>query len=364
MNNPFINTSEQGDVRYLTATSSINRVFVKKLPVYGLEDTIEGLYASDIFSAELITGEIKNHASELGIALAGTAENELPFILEEKLDSANKIESDCAKAIIRKFGIRLGLILLALKQGDHENKAQRKDWSDAHWAYWASLENIILVGGFASGKFGPLLIESTKSVFEYANKKPYNIIAFENASQVGMMGCTKLIEEQNGYHIVMDFGQSSIKRSVIKMRHGDIADIIKLPSLPSKYMRWNIEDKDEKQKETIALHRYLLGAIADTHRRAQKIGNVNNKIIISIASYTIGGKLNDKRGGYAKLTSLCPNYADCLSEEVSGAIKRQIKIQLVHDGTAAALYFSDYPKAVCITLGTYFGTGFPDFFKV
>ena len=35
-------------------------------------------------------------------------------------------------------------------------------------------------------------------------------------------------------------------------------------------------------------------------------------------------------------------------------------IRLVHDGTAAALYYKGAKNAVCITVGTAFGVGFPE----
>ena len=37
----------------------------------------------------------------------------------------------------------------------------------------------------------------------------------------------------------------------------------------------------------------------------------------------------------------------------------EYKITMVHDGTAMAAAFSEYPKSVCISLGTAFGVGFP-----
>jgi hypothetical protein len=91
------------------------------------------------------------------------------------------------------------------------------------------------------------------------------------------------------------------------------------------------------------------------------VTEVSDRIFISIANYTYSGRLNIVRGGYAKLSVLGgDNYAAILEETLSGELRREVKVRLVHDATATALYFSDIPDAICLTLGTAFGVSFPD----
>lgn len=363
MNNPFIQSSKNGKVRYLTPQCSINKLVIKKLPIYGLDDEIEGKPVNEIFSTQIILTEIEKYKESLG-ADPNADKNELFFFLQAALKGEEESESFIiAKNIVKKFGVRLGIILLTLKTGNEENKKERQDWTNAHWDYWHNIKSIILVGGLTSGTFGELLIEYAKQVFDRAAVEPYDIIVFENATHVGTMGCAKLITNPDGWNVVMDFGQTNIKRSVIKRRNNEIADVVSFSSMQSQYMQLNIDNEEEKREIAFQLHKYLINAIVKTYKESEKLKDVNiigDEIIISIASYIVDGKLNDERGGYAKLATLYPNYAECLSEEVSGRLKRQVKVKLVHDGTAVALHFSDYKNAVCITLGTYFGVGFPD----
>lgn len=360
MTNPFIKISPDNSTQYVTDQCSINKLVLKKLPVYGLEDDIEGKQASDIFSRRIIASEIEKYSDVLSIDMEKNPIDQLPLQLEYRLQSPDANKKMCATAIAKKFGTRLGLVLLTLKLGDVENRQARPDWDDAHWDYWAGVENVIIVGGLASGLLGQQHLKYAMEVFARARVKPYNIIAFENASHVGVMGCAKLIKASSGINIVLDFGQTSIKRSIVRRIDGEICDVINLTSVPSKFMNWDMDNHDEKLREAIALHRYLIHTIVDTYRYAQHIGDVGDEIIISIASYTVDGCLNDKRGGYSKLTQICKNYAECITEELSGALKRQMIVKLVHDGTAVAMHFSDYQNSVCVTLGTYFGVGFPE----
>ena len=72
------------------------------------------------------------------------------------------------------------------------------------------------------------------------------------------------------------------------------------------------------------------------------------------------GKIYDARGGYAKLCTLSHNYAGYLAAALEKRLHRGIIIKLVHDGTAAALYYKGAKNSVCITAGTALGVGFPE----
>jgi len=57
---------------------------------------------------------------------------------------------------------------------------------------------------------------------------------------------------------------------------------------------------------------------------------------------------------------LSNDYAKLLMEDLSGMLHKKVKVRLVHDGTANALYFSEIENSVCVSLGTAFGVGFTD----
>ena len=359
MKNPFIHIDEK-DGQYLAENCSLNRLVLAKLPVQGIEDSLQGKTADQVFSTPVLIREMEENACRLEVDLANTPQRQLPLVLEQRLTDSRKEIAAAADALVKKFGYRLGMIFLTLKKGEEENRRARPDWNDAHWEYWAGLETVILVGGLANGLLGRRLKHYAYALFKTAQVKPYNFVLFDNASVVGIMGCASLIQKPEGISTVFDFGQTNIKRSIVKKSNGDFIGITTLPSFESKYMSCDAHDPQERMQQAKCLHKYLLKIILNTYREAQQYGEVGDEIIISIASYTVGGRLNDRRGGYAKLSALCQNYAECLSEELSGRLKHKVRVTLVHDGTAVALYFADYKDAVCITMGTGFGVGFPD----
>ncbi len=360
MNNPFLITKADGN-SYISSNCSLNKMVIAKAPIRGVDDSINGKTVSDIFSIAVVRKKVKEHLDTLKIP-KDTPDNKLASALLECMYSDNPQVLACAKEIAKFFGRRFGLILLTLKTALPENRAVRPDWNDQHWQYWNQTENIIAVGGLTSGSFGAALIEEAEKICTINGKSAYKITVFENAPYIGVMGCAKLLSKSDGVNILMDLGQTNIKRSIVKRENGDIASIENLETLPSKFMEWNIENDIERKRQAMLLHRYIMDSAVQAYREAERSNTVDNQFIISIASYTHNGELDNKRGGYAKLTELYRNYGLYLQEELSSVLKKPVTVTLVHDGTAVALNFANTPKSVCITLGTFLGVGFTDIF--
>ncbi|MBR3987815.1 MAG: hypothetical protein IKK10_00740 [Clostridia bacterium] len=360
MKNPFLSYSEESKNEYVTSLCSVNRSIINYVPVSGLADDIIGKSANQIFSAKLISQEIKDLAGKRGVDISGYTDQNLPKFLDDATYSENIIEKVLADAIVRKYGIRLGVILLTLKQGHPKNRLVRYDWNDTHWEYWANLKTVILTGGLSGGLLGRRLKEHILYVFDMAGETPYNIMLFDNGSHIGTMGCAKLLPENCDAAAVLDFGQTNLKRCIIKKKNGDISEFTKLLTKPSMHMVLDTSDSPENCGRAIELHRYLANVVADTCKEALKTGGLCDKVIISIANYTVDNKLYRDRGGYAKLFNISEDYGALLSHEVSSILHRQVDVRLVHDGTAIGLYFSDIPQSICLSLGTAFGVGFTD----
>ena len=358
MKNPFLMVSDNGSV-CVDKECSLNKMVIARVPVKGIDDSIEGKQVSQIFSSKVIVDEVVLNRERLKIPEFVPREK-LPFWLIDSMNSNDDNVIECAKEIAVKFGKRLGLIFLTLKTGLPENRQVRPAWCDEHWEYWKNTENIIAVGGLTSGEFGKVLVATAQQICTIDDKPAYNIIIVENANNTGVIGCAKLLNSTQGINLLMDFGQTNMKRSIVKRENAEIVSIENLPIIPSKYMDWYIEDTEEKRRQAVLLHRHIMEAVVDAYCNAERKGRVNPEIVISIASYTKDGILDEKRGGYAKLCMLYKNYGEYLSEELSSVLKTQVKVTLVHDGTAVALCFADYKNSVCVTLGTYVGVGFPD----
>nr|WP_316615262.1 hypothetical protein [uncultured Ruminococcus sp.] len=360
MKNPFLSVSDRDQTEYLTSRCSLNRAVLKKLPLYGIEDAIEGMTFNEIFSTPVIVAEIRRVSRRYGIDLSDEPDYMLPRLLDDAIDSDNPRYRQLAARVVKEFGNRLGLLLLTLKKGERENRLARADWDDTCWEYWRSLKTVILTGGLASSMLGRRFKESIQTIFDMAGEKPYHIMLFDNGTYVGMMGLAQKLMKDDMTSLVLDFGHTGIKRAVIKKSGGEIGEFTAQESLPSLHMKSHFANDDEKRREAIELHRYIVNTIAASFRAAPNPTALDDTILISIANYTHNGLLNSERGGYAKLCTINTDYAAVLEDDLSGELHRDIKVRLVHDSTASALYFADIDRSVCITLGTGFGVGFTD----
>ena len=360
MKNPFIFYDENKKTEYINHSCSINRVRLMKLPLYGIDDGIEGLRANEIISARIISEDVMMTAEKLHVNVSDYSFRELPLLLSNDIMSENALRRRIATSLSAKYGNRLGLILLALRLGQEENRKIREDWNTEHWQYWANVKNVVLTGGLAGGLLGKRFKEQIHYIFDMAGEKPYNLSLFENSSYVGAMGCTHLVDDSHKTFAVLDMGQTNIKRCIVRKRSGELASITTLNTEPSMNMELKFEKSKANYDKALELHRYLLKVICDTCKNLDLADGERGEIIISIANYVIGGELNSHRGGYAKLHLLCEDYATLLSDELSSRMHRPYRVRLVHDGTAMALNFKGMEDTVCLSLGTAFGVGFPE----
>ncbi|MBQ8538057.1 MAG: hypothetical protein IJ433_00215 [Ruminococcus sp.] len=358
MKNPFLSNLDDNKTEYLTPVCSLNKAVLKKVPLYGIEDSLEGKTFRDVFSTSLVVEEIKKVAGDYHIDISDYEDYMLPRLLDKALVSQNVKYNSMANRIASKFGDRLGLLLLTLKKGEQENRDARPDWDDRHWKYLRELDTVIFVGGLASSMLGRHFKERIQHIFDIAKEKPYNIMLFDNATYVGVMGCAHLMED-NTTSLVFDFGHTNLKRSVIVKGIGEIRGFTPLDSVKSKYVG-RISEGEDAWETALNLHKHLVKTIIDTYKQCCDKFEISENIMISIANYNAGGVLNSERGGYAKLSELSNDYAKLLSEDLSGMLHKKVKVTLVHDGTANALYFKEIENAVCISLGTAFGVGFTD----
>ena len=86
MQNPFLNrVDDPYKSDYLTSVCSINRIRLRKLPLYGIDDSIEGLTVKEFFSTKLVIEEIKKYHKRLDINLDKYEEKKLPKIPGSKI---------------------------------------------------------------------------------------------------------------------------------------------------------------------------------------------------------------------------------------------------------------------------------------
>lgn len=360
MNNPFIYVSPNDKKEYISSRCSLNRAVAAELPVSGIADDIAGMTFKEAFSTPVIVEEIRRVSRGFALDLSDIPDADLPKILSEGLVSSDARLRHMAERVTKKFGCRLGMLMLILKTGLPANRAARDDWDDECWEFWSDLDTVILTGGLASSMLGRRFKEYIHSVFDTACVKPYNTMLFENGRYLGVMGLAQRLMEDNTSALVLDMGHTGIKQALVRKAEGEIAGFTPMESLKSLYMQSRFDSSEDRLYMAIELHKRIVKIIATSYKEVSGCDKLSDTILVSIANYVHGGRLNPERGGYAKLCELGADYSVILEEDLSSELHHRVHVRLVHDSTAAALYFDGIDNAVCITLGTGFGVGFPD----
>ena len=348
---------------YLSTNASINKLTLSKMPEqYEIKENLKGKTALDVFSTDLLIEEIKKRSKELKLNLNNIEEKSLPYYLNLALESSEEDIRKTAEDITKIFGERLAVILLTLRKGYKESRSKRKDWEDSPWQLWSELETVILAGGLASSKIGERFKYYIEEVFKKEKESCYNIILNKDSSNMAIKGCSTFIKygDINKSYLVFDFGQSFIKRSLVKIQGSKLEEIINLDKVISKYVTWEFNSLEEEKKEAYNLNKYILQVIKSSIDELIKKGEeVGEYIPISIANYVKEGNFVN-RGGYGKLRLISSNYEEYLSDYLYDKYNKRFVIKLIHDGTAMAKAFDNYNNSVCISLGTAFGIGFPN----
>lgn len=133
-----------------------------------------------------------------------------------------------------------------------------------------------------------------------------------------------------------------------------------LEKVRAEHVKWDFSSELEEKKEAELEDEFIVSCLVDTIKLCKKKGyELGEEIVISVANYIENGKFKN-RGGYGKLRLISNNYEKYLQNALYDELGEGYKVTMIHDGTAMAAAFSQYPKSVCISLGTVLGVGFPN----
>jgi hypothetical protein len=259
----------------------------------------------------------------------------------------------------RRFGERLGWLLVTLRLGDPASRAARPDWDDSYWRHWAAISTCYLAGGVVSGKLGPWIAEQAMHTLAQAGMADYRVQVAPWPEYLPLIGAARLVTDAS-MTVVFDFGLSIVKRAVARYQEASLTEIRVLPRAPARLPEIP-PGTAPTLEQTRHLGEQMVATVAETWRAARAADpNVSSTIVASLASYLRGGQpLERQGGGYAFLLALSDNLAEWLGTRLSDTLGLHITVRLLHDGTAAAMAMSGTSHAAVITMGTSLGVGFP-----
>ena len=228
-----------------------------------------------------------------------------------------------AAVVVDEMGDRLGSLLATLR-----DPATAEAATGARRTYlevWPGVELVVVGGGLAKGALGGQVAARAEA------GTGVRVVAARHPEWLPLIGAARSARERDGQVVVMDGGQTSIKRGIAELRDGCLAGLVVLAPVPVGALT---------SSQSPAVVAREVATMREEH--AVSAGEV----MFSVASYLEGGRpIRGVRSVYERLDPAA------MQSEFG------LTIRLLHDGTAAwRAAGPDAPSAV-IMLGTWLGVG-------
>jgi hypothetical protein len=329
------------DPARLTPAASLNRVRFSELPGLDLPADLVGRNAYWLLGAH---------------ALA-----ELTRDVAEAAPSDDAARHD--REVARRYGERLGWLLVTLRRGDLASREARPDWDASYWQRWASLTTVFLAGGIVDGPLGGPITAQAAETLTRAGHPELTVRTAHWPAVLPLIGAARAARgpfQEAVAGMVFDFGGSFVKRAHAQYRGGRLVGLRLLAPVPA---RWTVPSagREPTLEETAHLAHFIVTTLAETWEAVRaRTPLLSTDILISLASYIRDGQPLARQGGtYAALHTIADDLPGWLGEQVSRAVGTAVAVYLLHDGTAAATALADEPNVSVIMLGTALGVGYP-----
>jgi hypothetical protein len=341
--NPFL----QGD----SSIRSLNRARVVSLPGPGVDSDVIGKTGYELLSAHAVRQELASHAAALH--LDG---NRPDLFVQFDRCFYNPATQGLAREIAHAYGRRLGFFLLMLKRADPENRAARPEWDARHWQFWQRIGEIVLGGGMIAGQFGSNALPAAQKLLLDYGCSDLTITRSAYAAHLPLVGLARTAHLHIPTMLVLDFGQTSVKRGVALYQGDSVAALQVLPAVPAVCHDLIASEQTDVQRRL----EEMLTIVEETWRRVAPAWGNTTVIGMSLACYLFAGHPSPHdRGCYGSLQMLAPHLATFLQIQVRQRLQVNVELHVVHDGTAAAAVYAGQKDTAVLTLGTAIGNGFP-----
>jgi len=323
---------------------SLNRVWLMELPGVAVEEGLLGRRAGDALSAKAVRNLVR--AAPLPLDPAAP---DLIHRFDACFDDPQARGPALAVAVV--VGRRLAAYLLALRRGDAANRAARPEWNDAHWAYWAAIERVVIGGGLMAGRLGEAAIAEARAFLAAAGcdlrveRSPFG-------AAIALVGLARHAPPDARHMLLFDFGHTAVKCGLASYRDGTLSRVTLRPSLPAQAIIASATAAERWERMAALIAGEWTAAVPPDERAGSSVG-------LALATHLEGGHpFPTDRGSYGQLQGLAPNLAAFVAEELAQRLGPRRSVVILHDGLAAASTRAGEARTVVLTLGTSIGAGY------
>ncbi len=345
-NNPFMNDN------YLDISASLNKMSMVEIPGFPYSRQLAGHTAQAVLSSAAIAGLVREAFS----LSADTARGAAIGYLHRQLAAEQPEVREKAELICEEIALNIGCLLLILTKQNVNKNAARLDWDTAQWAWWQSIERIVIGGGVLAAAVGETVFGYIRRHFLDTGLMEIAVELSNCAEYMPLVGAGNRLISMGLPGCILDFGHTSCKRAIFAQNE-------QLETLSKCELGNEVAyDAASNNREVAAVlnYRIIEIACATVVAAAERLAGVNKiGLVISIANY-YDGRHFATRGGYAKLNFISADYRTYLTKEIKNRCNIAVEISFVHDCTAAALSVISGldKKTAVVVLGTGLGAGF------
>jgi hypothetical protein len=349
MKNPFI-------IYPRPVSASLNRVRVAVLPAVVTDGNLLGKTGYDLLSKQTLLERIRIRQEALRLP-AHLTDMFLGF--DHCFVHTDPIARLTAKQMAIQYGRCLATILLTLKEDHPANRVARPEWGDEQWAYWQTINQVWLGGGLMAGHFGQRVLVESQKLIEEAGYGDYQLNLAPHPAHLALIGALSIVPSKIKTVLLLDFGQSQIKRAVALLAKGKLQKLHILRSLPAACGPLLSDGPDLVQAKAHMEH--ITAVLRLTWRQLQQADWQPQQIVIAMACNLYKGHPGPEEWGcYGRLQELTPNLQNLLATQLEQITGKSLPLHLIQDAKAAALSQRGAKHAAVITLGSAIGVGFPD----
>lgn len=331
--------------QYPPTTNSLNRLRLVAGCDHLWPDSVRGKSGYELLSSLALNSLIEQHASP--DSYPAEMDARMAWFYQQVAAGA-----PFTAGVAETIGARLGYLLLTLLLNDDATYQANPDKEAAYWSYWSQVHTIHLGGGMMSGTMGAQVAEQAQAIVRHqAALSDYAVFPAAHPRILPLLGAARLVQAGLAA-LVLDFGGTFVKRAIAHLTTQGLIHFQILDSLPSNFPAVTVETPEDArpifERMVDIIVQSCVGVDADT-------------IPVSIAAYVDGRgqPLLTQHGIYMNLAQLASDVPQALSAAVSERVGRKVKVRLLHDGTAAALFYAPQEHAAVLMLGTALGSGYP-----
>jgi hypothetical protein len=254
-------------------------------------------------------------------AIAALAPRLLPSALSDEF--AAHPDGD---AISLEVGRRLAALVATLRRGPHDPAvSDRTPERVRALEEWTAIPDVIVGGGLVAGSWGEMVFEAARTELATLEAPATQLSLAPNAPYLGLIGAARTGTFDEGEHLVLDAGQTSIKRALAHVSGSELVGLQLLPPVPFRV--------------GLDVPQAIEAVLDEAPPRSAGL-----PVPCSIASYVRDGQpIIQNASPYERLLDAPRSLLD--------------RLVLIHDGTAAWRGTGRAASSAVIVMGTWLGVG-------